>query len=228
VNRVLLGVPWYVHPAESPEQWQRLHALSDRLDFAVVNVADGPGTADDTYYPDALTSLAGIRLMGYVDVAYGRRPVGDVYADTLAWVRRYGVSGVMLDQVPAGAEWLGVCAEYADSARRAGARRVVANPGVVPSRGHLALFDTICVFEDDATAYAAFEPPGWLRRVPRRKVWHLVHGCALEDVDRLVATSAERHAGVVWMTDGTMPNPWDHVPKTSGLERPLTTSASVT
>ncbi|HET6293225.1 MAG TPA: spherulation-specific family 4 protein [Kribbella sp.] len=207
-----LAVPWYVHPAESPEQWQQLAALGDRLEFVVVNVADGPGAANDPYYPEALAMLRahGVRLIGYVDVDYGRRGVPRVAADVRAWLELYAVDGIMYDQVASGIEGLGHNRLLAGLARRAGMRTVVANPGVEPCAGLLDLFDVTCVFEDDAAAHARVESPG--PGIAPEKRWHLVHGVPVGELDTVAARAEELGAGLVYVTDRPAPHPWDRLP----------------
>lgn len=206
------ALPWYVHPAEDAGAWRRLSALTPRPSFVVVNVHNGPGEPDDPWYPGALAQLRGMRLVGYVDTAYGQRPVADVVADVDTWLRRYRVGGVMLDQLPADPASTRRCAEYVAAARRVGAGYVVGNPGVVPPLGHLALLDVTCVFEGPAAAYAAFAPPPSLSRVPRNRVWHLVHSCPPGDQTAVAARAERLGAGHAFVTDRTMPHPWGGFP----------------
>lgn len=203
-----LAVPFYVHPAEAPEQWQRLAALADRVEFAVVNVADGPGPVGDPYYPQALAMLRshGIRLYGYVDVDYGRRGVALVAADVEAWLAQYGVDGIMYDQVASGVEALGHNRILAMLARRAGAGAVVANPGVEPCPELLDLFDVTCVFENTATAHSQLSAPPAAVSPERR--WHLIHGAKAEDLEGVLARVDELGAGLAFATDRPGPHPW--------------------
>lgn len=215
MSGVAFGVPWYVHPAGDPAAWEELRALAPALGFVVVNVHDGPGAPDDPYYPPALAALAaltGVELVGYVDLAYGDRPVRDVLADVGRWMDVAAVQGIMFDQVPSDGRSLVRLAGLADTARRLGARTVMANPGVVPPPDLLELFDVTCVFEGDARAYGAFSPPRWLRAVPPSRIWHLVHTCPASDVLPTLRRAGKLGAGLAWVTDGTLPNPWDHVP----------------
>jgi hypothetical protein len=214
VSATAFGVPWYVHPAADPAAWDELLTLAPMLGFVVVNVNDGPGGVDDPYYPAALAPLAGIDLVGYVDLAYGDRPVAEVFADVGRWMTMAGapVRGIMFDQVPSGGRALVHLNGLAAAARRAGAAMVIANPGVVPQPDLLEIFDVTCVFEGDAQAYAAFRPPPWLREVPPARVWHLVHSCPADEVLATLEGTADRGAGLAWVTDGVLPNPWDHLP----------------
>jgi hypothetical protein len=120
--------------------------------------------------------------------------------------------GIMFDQVPSDRSAVVQLAGLADAARRLGAATVVANPGVVPAPDLLEIFDVTCVFEGHAQDFGAFHPPRWLQEVPPSRVWHLVHSCPTTEVRATLARAAANGAGLAWVTDGTLPNPWDHVP----------------
>lgn len=207
-----LAPPWYVHPAEDAAAWRALADHRPRPSFIVVNVHDGPGKPDDPWYPSALAQLRGLRLLGYVDAAYGERPPAEVLADVRTWRTLYGIGGVMLDRTPSTALATGRLSEYVSDARRAGAAFVVGNPGVPPALGHLALFDVTCVFEGSSADYGRFQPSSGLRRVPRSRIWHLVHTCPEEEAAAVTARAARLGAGHVFVTDRGLPNPWEGFP----------------
>lgn len=203
-----LALPWYVHPAEAPLEWAWLAAQRRTVAFAVVNVHNGPGPEHNEYYPDAIAGLRDIRLLGYVPVGYGRRPVDDVARDIANWQRRYGVTGILLDEVPSAVPSLAKCGQYAAAARAAGVTFLAANPGMFPSPEHLDLFDLTAVFEGTAKDYAGFAHPAWAHDVPPSRLWHLVHGCSPEQLAAFPLQAGRRGAGYVFATDRSMPNPW--------------------
>jgi hypothetical protein len=212
VTAARAALPWYVHPAEDPGAWRQLALQTPRPSFVVVNVHNGPGEPGNPWYPEALTQLRGTRIVGYIDLAYGERPVAEVVADVATWLDVYRVGGVMLDQFPADAASTRRCLEYVTAARRAGAGFVVGNPGVVPALGHLALLDVTCVFEGTAEAYSRFTPPPALSRVPRNRVWHLVHSCPPDELAEVTARAERLGAGHAFVTDRSMPHPWGGFP----------------
>jgi hypothetical protein len=213
MSTVRTALPWYVHPAEDPTAWAALAAGEPRPSFAVVNVHNGPGEPDDPWYPAALARLRAMRLVGYVDVAYGERRPADVLRDVCAWLDVHKVGGVMLDQLPADAASVGRCAQYVSAARRAGAGFVVGNPGVEPQLAHLAMFDVTCVFEGPADAHVNFRPSSALARIPRSRVWHLVHSCPPDLLDEVTARAGRMGAGHAFVTDRVMPHPWGGFPR---------------
>jgi hypothetical protein len=89
---------------------------------------------------------------------------------------------------------------------------VVGNPGTVPHLGHLAMLDVTCVFEGTAAQYEEFRPPAGLSRLPRARVWHLVHTCPADQIDEVTARTAQLGAGHAFVTDREMPHPWGGFP----------------
>lgn len=182
----------------------RLRAGEAGLDFAVVNVANGPGRGVDPSYTDALTAVL-TPLVGYVDVDYGRRHLDAVVADLVAWRLQYGITGVMLDRVPRSptGHW---SLEVIDGLRADGATTVIANPGC-PVPAELVLrADVTCVAEMAWTTYRHHlaPPPG----APPERVWHLIHSCPARHQMDAIGRARRHGAGLGWVTSGSLPNPW--------------------
>ena len=201
------AAPFYVHPLEAPDAWARLRAGTG-LAFAVVNVADGPGDDRDDAYRAALAPGCATPLVGYVDVAYGRRPVAAVLADAAAWRSQWGVRSVMLDQVPSAPRAGAWSLDVIDALRAQGAERVVTNPGTVPHPELLDAADATCVVEGGPRTHAAACFPAWLRAVDPARVWHLLHSCPAPLQPAALALAGRRGAGLAWATAGRLPNPW--------------------
>ncbi|MCC9206224.1 spherulation-specific family 4 protein [Arthrobacter sp. zg-Y769] len=203
-----LALPWYVHPAEAPQDWAWLAGRHRDVSFVVANVHNGPGTDSDEYYPEALARLRHMRVLGYVPVHYGRRPVQDVVKDIAAWQQFYQVDGILLDEIPASEDSLARCVQYASAARNAGITYLAANPGTFPTSAHLDLFDVTAVFEGTAESYKHFRHPGWSRDVSPSRLWHLVYACGPDQIAAVQASAVRRGAAHVFATDRSLPNPW--------------------
>ncbi|MBC3987765.1 hypothetical protein H8N00_02345 [Streptomyces sp. AC563] len=80
-----LLVPLYVHPTGNPAAWRALHGRARRLHAVVLNAADGPGRRRDPAFHAVARDprAAGVRLLGYVDTAYGRRSSRALLTDVL-------------------------------------------------------------------------------------------------------------------------------------------------
>lgn len=207
------AVPWYIHPAEAPLAWQRLVDGAFGFGFVVVNVENGPGRApNDPYYAEPFTRGLGTTTVGYVTVDYGERPWDDVLTDVLRWREWYGIHAVFLDCVPSAdrqGEW---SVERIDELREAGVERIVANPGVVPTRRLVETADVTCVVETTWHDYVHLQTPDWLRALPPHKQWHLIHSVPEEHLSEVPAMASRHGAHYSWATNRGLPNPWDVMP----------------
>jgi hypothetical protein len=207
-----LAAPWYLHPALSPRCWESMLAGELRLDFAVVNIADGPGTGDDADYVRwmARRTLISPRLVGYVDLDYGRRSGGAVERDIRLWMGKFSVAGLMFDRVPVRPKaTLDRLATAVQWARSRGADFVVANPGTMPPAPMFEWFDVVCVSERGWTS-------GWSVDVgshaESKQRWHLLHSCPPAQVPRVVDAAIQAGgSGYLWVSQGRLPNPWSSV-----------------
>ncbi|MFI1968716.1 hypothetical protein BLA24_11790 [Streptomyces cinnamoneus] len=215
-----LLVPLYVHPATDPAAWQDLVAAAPRLHGVVLNVADGPGHRPDPAFSAAAERLrgAGVRLLGYADTGYGRRPPRSVVADIRRHRRWYGVDGVFLDQVPVQAALVPRYRRLVRVARALGARTAVLNPGTHPDPGYARIADLLVTFEGSWEDYRRAGVPDWTADHPPGRFCHLVHGVPDGRAEQVARTAGRRGAGVHCAVPGTGANPWRSVPLTgSGL-----------
>jgi hypothetical protein len=212
--RVGLAVPAYAHPIVDPDLWDRLARAAGHLRFVVVNVHDGPGASLDPAYPPVLERLraARVRMVGYVDTAYGKRPARDVIADARTWVTRYGVHGVFLDQVAGDFEHLGFHSAVALGARAAGAQFIVLNPGTSCHPGYADIANVTVTFEGCWADYGAHRPRPWMLALPATRFCHLVHHVPPDRLGEGPSRAAARHAGTAMFSSGSGANPWDQLP----------------
>src|SRR5690606_5249660 len=103
-----LAVPAYFHPAEWPRKWKRLVAAASLTRFVIVNPHSGPGEELDVTYMAVIEALraARVRMLGYVDPAYGSREPADIAREMGIYRSRYGLDGVFMDQVSTSLEEL--------------------------------------------------------------------------------------------------------------------------
>ena len=124
----------------------------------------------------------------------------------------YGLDGIFLDESASSEDQIPYYRALSRHIRSAGKRLVVANPGVVPADGYFELADTVVTFEGSYGAYAgALERmPAWVGRLPQGRTAHLVYGASREQA--LEAVSRESGAASVYVTSGSLPNPWGELP----------------
>ncbi len=209
------AVPWYIHPAVAPRQWAGLSRILGGDDFVVVNPHNGPGDRADPYYPAAIAALDPQRVVGYVDLDYGRRSPSAVRDDVLHWSKWYGVRSIMYDQVPSDPASSDLIRVLTGLARCTGARTVIGNPGTTVPHAILKCFDIACTAEMSADTYLRT----WLPTAPSEgcELWHLIHSCPAHLRPEVVDKAANLGVRYLHVTSQTLPNPWqgwdDQVPR---------------
>ncbi|MFE5871939.1 spherulation-specific family 4 protein [Streptomyces roseifaciens] len=213
-----LLVPLYVHPDADPAAWAALEAAASRLHGVVLNVADGPGSRPDPAFGAVAERLrgAGVRLLGYVDTDYGRRPPRAVVGDIRRHRRWYGVDGVFLDQAAAEAAHLPHYRRLVMLARALGARTAVLNPGTHPDPGYARVADLLVTFEGTWDTYRRAAVPTWTADHPPARFCHLVYGVPTGHAAHVARTAGDRGAGVHCAVPGEGANPWLAAPWVNG------------
>ncbi|MGW7007763.1 spherulation-specific family 4 protein [Streptomyces sp. NPDC054933] len=209
-----LLVPLYIHPSTDPAAWQAVIRHPERVYGVVLNVADGPGTAPEPAFTEVAARLraAGVRVLGYVDIGYGRRPARDIVRDMLRHRAWYRVDGVFLDQAPSGAALVPRCRRLTRAARRLGARCTVLNHGVCPHPGYARIADVLVTFEGTWSSYCRDAAPGWPSRHRPERFCHLVYGVPADAHERVALMARERGAGVHCAVSHSGMNPWRSAP----------------
>jgi hypothetical protein len=196
----MMLLPLYVHPLVDPAAWEAVCRYSDRV-TVIVNVHNGP--AVDGAYDAVLDRLRRnwVRMLGYVDVDYGARPIGDVWADVAGWCR-YRTAGVFFDRVPSAASSLG----YVAQAVRAVRGTVALNPGTTCAPGYAALADLVCTYEGPWSSYVDLA-----RKRDLPCAAHLVYGVPTGELAAAHALLSSRVShGLV--TDLDLPLPYAGLP----------------
>lgn len=201
-------LPLYVHPTVDPEAWSTVADRGGADVTAIVNVHNGPGAELEHAYATVTAALvaAGVRLLGYVDLAYGARPLADVLDDIISW-SRYPVDGIFFDEVPATPHHAGPVGLVVRAAERAGMTQSVLNPGVPTDPLYYSMGATVCVFEGDWTDYQRWSGGG-----TRPGDGHLVHGVPAAQLPAAQRLLAMRGAGFGLVTHRRLPNPYDGLP----------------
>jgi hypothetical protein len=214
-ERAGIMVPAYQYPTTGT-LWGECVRASPRVPLvAVMNPANGPGSAVDPVYVSASDSVrsAGGRVIGYVYTSSAEIPLDSVLAKVDRYREWYALDGIFLDGMandpdPAHVAWH---AALRDSIRaREPAWLVVGCPGTNTLPEYLAGADILCIFESTGESYFDWEPDAWVRDHPASRFVHLVHTLSSVDSMRLgVARAWTRGAGWVYVTHDRLPNPWD-------------------
>ncbi|MFK4102820.1 spherulation-specific family 4 protein [Streptomyces sp. NPDC019531] len=206
-----LLVPYYEHPSVRPAEWAAIVAAAPRLHGVVLNPASGPGERPDKAFAEIAARLreADVRVLGYADTDYGRRPRPEVVADLARHRDWYGVDGAFLDQVAVGREEFTHYQQLAKAAWRMGCDTLVLNHGTLPDPAYARIADVLVTFEGSWASYRRLAPQPW-RGGTNVRLCHLVHGVPA-GVD-LAEPARARGASVHCAVPGTGDHPWGTLP----------------
>ncbi len=202
----------------------------------ILNPASGPGASpiDPNYInpsgPDPLLDLtsAGGVVYGYVPTGFGIRNINDVKADVdtyydPAYWRGAGVqvNGIFFDEMSNDLADVGYYQQIRDHVKsKDPTARVIANPGTTftnnPSMqttftvtDYAESADTLVTFENTGNEYRNnYTLPSWLNDFTADHFAHIVH-TEIADMLTDVGFARSRKAGMVYVTDDGLPNPYD-------------------
>lgn len=222
------GVPGYAHPLLAPAEWAELIRPGTPLHWAVLNIAEGPGTRPDPHclevagrlrnareralhgeVPDDSVRACGGRLLGHLDLAYGTRPFDELIADARAFIDWYRVGGFYLARCPAErADLPGVrrltgtlhaLLAESDSADDGG--RLVLGHGTHPYPGYAEAADQLVTFQGPWTDYRWSQVAEWTADYPPERFAHFVHGVPRTHLDEAMRVARWQGAGTIFFTD---------------------------
>jgi hypothetical protein len=212
-----LGIPAYFYPDDT--YWTQLQTGAPAVGLAIADPCDGPGLELDPRYATAIrqTRSRGIRVLGYVTIAYGRRALSDVQSDVDRWHAWHDIDGIFFDEVSTSPTQITCCRTlfaYVKS-RKGSGHLVVLNPGTQTLEGFMGACDILLNNESSWRTYcdAYLANPAWVANYPASRFWHLVHHCPSEAKMRLALRLAQtRHAAWIYVTPGTGSNPYRSLP----------------
>lgn len=222
-------VPLYAYPSwYAPETylWQRIAAAARRVPMvAVVNPANGPGSASDPANPDyvrGITALrrAGATVLGYVPTGWGTRDITAVLADIDLHYERYRVDGIFLDEASGSAAQLAYYARlHAHVKSRHDPGALILNQGARVDERYVSqpAADVVVLFEGAAAAWERHEVDAYVSRYPDHQFACLVHGVkGVEAMRRQVDKAVRANVHFIYVTDDSPAasdrNPWNSLP----------------
>lgn len=212
-------VPAYFYPTLGPDWGLMTQAAASIPITAILNPASGPGDFIDPNYVAALGAFraAGGRVLGYVTSSYATRDLAVVEDEVERYVSFYSIDGIFVDEMTN--DTLAVhTAFYADLydfiKSHHPSFRVIGNPGVNTQESYLSTptADALLTFEF-YDSYRSYVPDGWTRDYPPDCFAHVPYRIASADTMlTFVQLAASRNAGMVFVTDADLPNPYDRLP----------------
>ena len=199
--------------------WDDVATATDQISItAIVNPINGPGSCPpNTDYQRGISDLldAGITLLGYVDTDYVSRPISNVTGDVDLYDQCFSIDGIFFDQVASGADW---CDYYDELCRYVKSKLnldlAFLNPGVCPAACYFCqtCCDAAVIFEGRSDDWPPYQCPYVPTYRPERFAV-IVH--SVPDTDTMkshIDLAVARNIGYVYITDDTLPNPYDTLP----------------
>lgn len=220
-------VPAYFYPSDDPSlsYWDELTAAASQARItAIMNPNNGPGLALDPNYATVINAFrgAGGQVVGYIHTSYGSRDIDLVKADIDRYASFYHVDGFFVDEM---SNLSGDIAYYQPLytyiKSLSSSYQVFGNPGIGTLESYLSIADTLVTFEGppvtSALTPAGYDlfgkPEAWTASYPAARFGHLIYGVSdVNDMHDLVRLAATRNTGYLYITDDTLPNPWDTLP----------------
>lgn len=206
-------VPAYFYPGGG---WAQAADSKPVPRIMILDVAgSGAGRAPQRKYQAAVkrAQAAGITIMGYSDTDYTQRSPAAIEADVRNYKAWYGVTDIFLDQVSSGRAQLGYyrnLARYIHGVNPGSA--VMLNPGTYPDQQYMSVGDIVMVFENTYASYVSLRVPGWVHRYPATRFAYVIYGTSGSQLDSAISLAQQRHAGFVYVTNGTGLERYDSLP----------------
>ena len=205
-------VPLYIYPGSAwteVEHERQLHPSTAIA--AIINPNNGPGLSKDPNYVTGVVALqkAGVIVLGYDHTSYSRRSIAAVERDARRYHSWYAVNGIFFDEMAntSGHEpYYSTVSAYAKSL---GMPLTIGNPGTDTLQSYVGTVDTMVIYE------SAGYPPlsrfgGWHLNYPK-STWGSI-SYAVPTFDPAKVCPIAGVAGYIYVTDATLPNPYDKLP----------------
>ena len=178
---------------------------------AVVNPANGPGSAVNARVLAGISRLfsAGIRVVGYVATGYARVPEATVRADIDRWKAWYPqLGGIFFDEQARSAGQEDYYRRLSQYAKSLGLSFTIGNPGTDSAPSYVGILDTVLIYESGGLA-SMTKLAGWHVNHDPSNFGIIPYGTGL---DVAYVRAAKGFVGYIYLTNDTLPNPWDSVP----------------
>jgi hypothetical protein len=175
---------------------------------AIVNPADGPGSAKDQDYVTGIASLlaAKIKVIGYVATGYGSHSIASMEAQIDTWKSFYpNVQGIFFDEQANDPTLVSHYQTLSQYAKSKGLSYTVGNPGTDVPTAYIGAVDTMLVYESDGVPTIASLQP-WGAYAPSN---FGIIPYKVSSLDATFVKQARQYVRYIYLTQDDLPNPWD-------------------
>ncbi len=217
-HAVNILLPAYFYPSSDPDQsfWDEMTAAAGQVSItAIMNPDSGPGTSVNYDYTTAVDAFraAGGKVLGYVHTSYGAHSQAEVLSEVASYAGFYNIDGIFIDEMSNKSVDLEYYQSLYSSIKLSNpGYRIFGNPGTNTLESYLTAADVLVTFENQ-TRYDAYTPDTWTNNYTADHFAHLLYNVQNEAAMLAnVALAADRNVGYLYITNDTLPNPWDTLP----------------
>jgi len=207
-------VPLYSYPTST--EWIQaatIKQLFPNLTFlSCVNPSNGPGDHFDKNFASGIKSLssAGILLGGYVATDYGLKPQSDVIKEITKYKTWYGnIHGICFDEMQSKKGKEQYYKNLTDFAKNVGFNFTVGNPGTDISPTYIGTVDFLKIYEGSGTPGLS-SLKGWHLNYDKKNFITIAYN--VPTLNYTYLTEETKYVGLLYVTDDTLPNPYDKLP----------------
>ena len=206
-------VPLFTYPTDP--SWSQLIQAKEAYPnvpvAAIINPANGPGSAQDPNFVQGINSLrsAGIIVLGYVATGYGSVSQSYIESQINDYKQWYNVNGILFDEmtnVPGYESYYSAISSYAHSL---GYAWTVGNAGAPVPSSYVGTVNTIITYENAGLPTTA-ELASWTMGYPASE-WAFT-AYSVGSVTQSYVASAAAYVGWMYITNLNYPNPYTAIP----------------
>jgi hypothetical protein len=206
-------VPAYFYPGPT---WARAIDSKPAPGVMILDItSSGAGSSPDRNYQATVkrAQAAGIKILGYSNTDYTRRPAAAVEADVRHYRAWYDVSGIFLDEVSSDRGGVPYYRQLAGYVHRVDpGSTVMLNPGLYPDRQYMSIGDIVMVYENTYASFAGLHVPRWAGRYPAGKFAYAIYATPGAQLASALNLAERRNAGYVYVTASSGSNPYGSLP----------------
>ncbi len=207
-------VPLYSNPSDAA--WTAIVAAKKAHPSvtvrAIINPDSGPGASKDPEYATGIAKLdaAGIIVLAYVATTYGKKAPMAAQGEIATYQGWYpGLKGIFFAEMSNTAGDEPYYKGLDQYAKGKGLAVTVGNPGTDTLVSFVGTVDTILIYESEGlptvSSLAVFSG-----QYDRKNFGVIPYG--VPALDAAFVTGARANVGFIYLTDDTVPNPWDTLP----------------
>lgn len=190
--------------------WDKLKSVEGVKMIVIFNPQSGPGDEKDENWEKLISFFKSMRHIpvGYVHTSYGKKSTTEVKREIDLWLEFYPeIEGFFIDEVSENLDYYKFLWNYI---KRKGNFVVILNPGTTLPEKFDDISDVIVYYEGEYIAYYEGEYSNILTNTwsDGAVIIHSFEG----EVGKIIGELEKRKVNWFWITDDTLPNPYDKIP----------------